>query len=242
MAKEIKTLEDMKCWEVIDRVPGSNVLPSTWAFKLKRFPDGSLSKYKARFCAGGHRQIEGVDFFETFAPVVNWTTNRLLLVLSQVLHLSTKQVDYTAAFIHAPINDIVYVEMPRGFSEPGKVLQLRKSLYGLKQSPRNFVQHLKSNLEKYGFRNPNPDTDPCLFVTDKVICVVYVDDTLLWSPRNEWIEEAIKQLQDNGMQLEVENSVAGFLGVHRTKSIRRINQTFPIRSNPTYRGCSRNRE
>jgi hypothetical protein len=60
MAKEIKTLDDMKCWEVIDRVPGSNVLPSTWAFKLKRFPDGSLSKYKARFCAGGHRQIEGV--------------------------------------------------------------------------------------------------------------------------------------------------------------------------------------
>jgi hypothetical protein len=74
MVKELKTLTDMECWEVVKRVPGSNVLPSTWAFKLKRYPDGSLSKYKARFCAGGHRQIEGVDFFETFAPVVNWTT------------------------------------------------------------------------------------------------------------------------------------------------------------------------
>lgn len=214
MVKELKTLTDMECWDVVKRVPGSNVLPSTWAFKMKRFPDGSLSKYKARFCAGGHRQIEGVDFFETFAPVVNWTTVRLLLILSQVLNLSTKQVDYTAAFIHAPINDTVYVEMPRGFSETGKVLKLKKSLYGLKQSPRNFFLHLKENLEACNFHNPSPDTDPCLFVSSKVICVVYVDDTLLWSTRSEWIDEAIQQLQGRGMVLEIEDSVAGFLGVH----------------------------
>jgi hypothetical protein len=214
MVKELKTLTEMECWEVVKRVPGSNVLPSTWAFKMKRFPDGSLSKYKARFCAGGHRQIEGVDFFETFAPVVNWTTVRLMLIMSQVLNLSTKQVDYTAAFIHAPIHDIVYVEMPRGFSEPGKVLKLKKSLYGLKQSPRNFFLHLKENLEACNFYNPSPDTDPCLFVTPKVICVVYVDDTLLWSVKSEWIDEAIAQLQTRGMKLEIEDSVAGFLGVH----------------------------
>ncbi|KAG7368580.1 reverse transcriptase RNA-dependent DNA polymerase [Nitzschia inconspicua] len=214
MKLEIETLTNMYCWDVVDRIAGMNVLPSTWAFKLKRYPDGSVRKYKARFCAGGHRQIEGVDFFETFAPVVNWTTVRLLLILSQVLGLSSRQVDYTAAFIHAPIHDVVYVRMPRGFAEEGKVLKLRRSLYGLKQSPRNFFLHLKSNLEACGFRNPSPDTDPCLFVSDKVVCVVYVDDTLLWSPRSEWIDEAIAQLEANGMALEVEASVAGFLGVH----------------------------
>jgi hypothetical protein len=89
LVKKLKTLTDMECWEVVKRVPGSNVLPSTWAFKLKRFPDGSLSKYKERFCTEGHRQVEGVDFFDTFAPVVNWTTFRLLLFLSQVLNLSS---------------------------------------------------------------------------------------------------------------------------------------------------------
>jgi hypothetical protein len=73
---------------------------------------------------------------------------------------------------------------------------------------------LKKDLEDCGFRNPSPDSEPCLFVSSKVICVVYVDDTLLWSPKNEWIEEAIKSLQDKGMQLEIEDSVAGFLGVH----------------------------
>ncbi|KAG7349585.1 reverse transcriptase RNA-dependent DNA polymerase [Nitzschia inconspicua] len=184
MKTELKTLTDMACWEVVERLPSMNVLPSTWAFKLKRYPDGSVRKYKARFCAGGHRQIEGVDFFETFAPVVNWTTVRLLLILSQVLGLASQQVDYTAAFVHAPIEEEVYVQMPRG------------------------------NLESCGFRNPSPDTDPCLFVSDKVVCVVYVDDTLLWSPKSEWIEEAVSQLTATGMTLEVEESVAGFLGVH----------------------------
>ncbi|KAG7369081.1 reverse transcriptase RNA-dependent DNA polymerase [Nitzschia inconspicua] len=126
----------------------------------------------------------------------------------------SRQVDYTAAFVHAPLHDVVYVCMPRGFAEEGKVLKLRRSLYGLKQSPRNFFLHLKSNLEACGFRNPSPDTDPCLFVSGKVVCVVYVDDTLLWSPHIEWIDEAIAQLEANGMALEVEDSVAGFLGVH----------------------------
>ena len=81
-----------------------NVLPSTWAFKCKRYPDGSIRKLKARFCARGDKQIEGVDYFDTFAPVVNWTTIRLMLILSIILGLSTHQVDYTAAFVHAPIN------------------------------------------------------------------------------------------------------------------------------------------
>ena len=81
-----------------------NVLPSTWAFKCKRFPDGLVKKLKARFCVRGDRQREGVDFFETFAPVVSWNTVRLMLVLSLILNLATRQVDYTAAFLHADID------------------------------------------------------------------------------------------------------------------------------------------
>jgi hypothetical protein len=99
----------------------------------------------------GDRQVEGVDFFDTFAPVVNWRTVRLMLILSAILGLSTHQVDYTAAFIHAPINEDVYVDMPRGFSESGKILKLKKSLYGLKQSPQNFFQFLKGKLKMIGF-------------------------------------------------------------------------------------------
>jgi len=107
----------------------------------------------------------------------------------------------------------VYVEMPRGFRKPGKVLRLNKSLYGLKQAPRNFFLHLKGNLEQAGFTSMT-DIDPCLFVSDKVICLVYVDDCLLYSPDSRYIDETLKTLREQGMELETEDNVAGFLGVH----------------------------
>ena len=78
-----------------------NVLKSTWAFKVKRFPSGLIKSFKARFCVRGDMQIEGVDFYETYAPVANWTTIRTLLVLSVQLGLCTAQLDYLAAFPQA---------------------------------------------------------------------------------------------------------------------------------------------
>jgi len=77
--KEIKTLvEEKDAWDVVDKQDWMNVLPSTWAFKCKRYPSGDIRKLKARFCAHGDRQLEGINFFDTFAPVVNWTTVRLM--------------------------------------------------------------------------------------------------------------------------------------------------------------------
>ena len=225
---EIETLKRKNVWDVVERESWMNVLPSTWAFKVKRLPSGIIRKLKARFCARGDRQIHNVDFFDTFAPVVSWTTVRLLLILSCHLDLKTRQVDYTAAFVHADIDKPksfdkmtpeeqrrtgVYVEMPKGFGERGKVLKLNKSLYGLKQSPRNFFQHLKLNLEAIGFEQ-QVDVDPCLFISDTVICLVYVDDTLLYAKNDEDIDLVIKRLQEErDMELEIENEVAGFLGV-----------------------------
>jgi len=106
-------------------------------------------------------------------------------VLSVIFDLDTKQVDYTCAFLHAPITEDVYVHMPRGFQEERKVLKLERSLYGLVQSPRaiprNFFEHLKANLLKRGLTQSS--ADPCLFISDQVICLVYVD--LFYSP-NKW--------------------------------------------------------
>jgi hypothetical protein len=108
----------------------------------------------------------------------------------------------------------VYIEMPRGFSQPGKVLKLKRSLYGLRQNPRNFFQHLKATkLESVGFVS-NEAVDPCLFISDRVICLVYVDNTLFFSPKEEYINDVIEKLSQAELELEVEDSVAGFLGVH----------------------------
>jgi hypothetical protein len=225
--KEHETLLKRGVWEEVEKESWMNVLPSVWAFKCKRFPDGLVRKLKARFCAMGCCQKENVDYFETFAPVVNWQTVRIMLAMSMLFGLATKQVDYTAAFVHADIDrdpnwdkmsdeerrkSGVFIQGPRGFATPGKVLKLKKSLYGLKQSPRNFYNFLKAKLEFVGFTQS--DSDQCLFISEKVVCLVYVDDTLLFAKDMKDIDDIIAALEAAGMELEVEDDVAGFLGVH----------------------------
>jgi Reverse transcriptase (RNA-dependent DNA polymerase) len=88
-----------------------------------------------------------------------------------------------------------------------------KSLYGICQSPRNFFQHLKSKLEAIGFESQE-NIDPCLFLSDKVIALVYGDNTLLFSPDDAYIDDVIFKLRQSDMELEVEDSVAGFFGMN----------------------------
>jgi hypothetical protein len=156
-----------------------NVLSSTWTLRCKRYPDGLIKKLKALFYVRDDKQLEAVDYIETHAPVVSWTTIRLMLIPAFILGLTTQQIDYTSAFLHASIDKEVYVEMLCGFCEPGKVLKLQRSLYGLKQAPKNFFQQLRDKHEHICFTSSTSDS--CLFISEKVICIVYVDDTLLFS-------------------------------------------------------------
>jgi len=149
MKLEIATLEAIDAWSVIDRLD-HHVIASTWAFKCKRYPDG-LIKFKACFCARGDQQIEGIDFFKTYAPVVQWTTIRLMFILEILLGLKSKQGDITCAFLHADLEpgENVYVDMPLGFAQYSKdgtkkCLKLKKTLYGLRQSPRAFSEKLET--------------------------------------------------------------------------------------------------
>ena len=110
-------------------------------------------------------------------------------VLLVIFGSDTKQVEYTCAFLHAPITEDVHVRMPRGFQEDGKALKLDELLHGLCHSPRNFFEHLKANLLKVGFTQSSADT--CLFISDQVICLFYADDTLFYSPNKTerlWVD------------------------------------------------------
>ena len=227
MWKEIKTLEDKDVWEQVPREASMRVIPVTWAFKIKRFPSGLVRKLKARLCARGDMQKQGIDYFESFAPVVSWTTVRTLLILSVMLGLQSSQVDYVAAFCQAPMEKESYINLPRGwetlnrmggFKNPfkaGHVLKLNKSIYGLCESPNNFFKYLKGNLEKCGFKqSPN---DPCLFISPTVICLVYVDDCLFFSRSQKDIDDSIEAIRACGMELNKEDDAAGFLGVQIEK-------------------------
>jgi hypothetical protein len=141
MQIELNTLiNEFDCWEYVPN-PGKNVLPSTWAFKIKRYPDGRVKKFKAHFCARGDRQQEGIDYFETWAPVVQWSTVRIVMILALKLKLISVQCNITAAFIHGRVTEDIYVHQPRGFhrGKGDEVLKLKRTLYGLKQAPQYFL-------------------------------------------------------------------------------------------------------
>jgi hypothetical protein len=215
MRTELTTIADeFQCWELVPRLPDMNVLPSTWAFKIKRFPDGSIKKFKARFCARGDRQLEGIDYFETWAPVVQWSTIRIVLIIALKLGYCSAQCDIMAAFIHAmlPDDEEIYVQQPRGFhTKHNHVLRLRRSLYGLKQAPRHFFRYLTNRLLKQGLHQSIHD--PCLFFTSSMIVIVYVDDLLIFAKSDTLIESFISSMQNEDICLRREGTAEGYLGV-----------------------------
>ena len=185
MKKEIDTLTRIGTWEVVRRADviqrQRRVLKSMWAFRKKRLPDGSLSKFKARFCVRGDMQVEGEDYFESYAPVVQWSTVRLMLILSMVYGMDTRQVDYVNAFAQADLEEEVYIELPCGYghdNEEDCVLRLNKSLYGMVQAPVAFFKLLRDTLVKKHKFKQMVNMDPCLFVRDDMVCLCYVDDCL----------------------------------------------------------------
>ena len=131
MIKEVRDREKREHWMVIDRStlpPGTRTILSIWSFKRNRFPDGRIIKHKARLCAHGGMQC-GIDYWETYAPVVNWISVRALLTISQVHNLPSRSIEFVLAFPQTYIKDDVYMEVPVGIElESGnrktKVLKL----------------------------------------------------------------------------------------------------------------------
>ncbi|KAL7555000.1 hypothetical protein ACHAWF_018958 [Thalassiosira exigua] len=212
---ELGTLvDDMDAWELVDKTPDMKVLPSTWAFRIKRFPDGLIKTFKARFCARGDRQEHGVNYWETWSPVVHWSTIRTVMILAAKEQLVSAQCDITAAFVTAPIppDETVYVAQPRGFVRgTNKVLRLKTCLYGMRQSPRYFFRYLTKKLKKQGLE-PS-DNDPCLFLGDGLLAIIYVDDVLIYGRNEEAIDQLIANLQKDDVRLRKEGTAEVYLGL-----------------------------
>ena len=128
-----------------------------------------------------------------------------------MLGLENRQIDHAAAFMQAPIDHDVFVEMPKMYASPGKVWKLKRCIYGLKDSPRNYFLHTKQQLEELGFTQST--ADPCLFISPTVVCLIYVDDALLVYENQEAVDDLTARMKDKGILFEVESSVAGYLGV-----------------------------
>ena len=207
---EVSALEAKNTWVEVDASDAqSRILPGTWHFKIKRRPDGTIKKYKARYCVRGDLQEVNE---ETFAPVVAFSTVRIFLVLSLLLRWQTCTVDFSNAFVQADLDSPVWIHLPRGFksNKQGvkRCLQLNKSLYGLRSAPKLWNHHIVAALLSIGFTQSA--FDPCLFFRPNIIAILYVDDLGLAFPTENIVLDLLEELRTAGLELTREGTFSDF--------------------------------
>lgn len=195
MEKEFESLHANKVWDVVELPQGRKAVGCKWVFKLKVDANGSVERYKARLVAQGFSQKFGLDYDKTFCPVVRFESLRTVIALAVQKGLKLHQMDVTTAFLNGELEKEVYMRQPEGFTVEGQehlVCKLKRSIYGLKQSPRCWNSVLDGKLKKMGF--VQTASDPCLYVSpdEMLIIAIYVDDILLAGESDERMDE-VKQ-------------------------------------------------
>jgi histone deacetylase 1/2 len=139
---------------LVPKPKGKNVIGSRWVYKLKRKADVTVDRYKARLVAKGNRQRYGIDYEDTFSPVVKAATIQLILSLAISKDWCLRQLDVQNAFLHGVLEEEVYMFQPPGYVDskfPDHVCKLDKPIYGLKQAPRAWYARLCNKLQALGF-------------------------------------------------------------------------------------------
>ena len=171
-------------------------------YRVKRHADGSIDRYKARLVAKGFKQRYGIDYKDTFSPIVKIATIRVVLAISVSRGWSLRQLDVKNAFLHGVLEEEVYMKQPPGFAHPDAptyICKLDKALYGLKQAPRAWYSRLSTKLQALGFLPSKADTS--LFLYNKsgitIFVLIYVDDIIVTSSSDDAISVLLTDLNDN---------------------------------------------
>ena len=199
MTDEMTAQHDNGTMSLVPRKPEMNVLGSRWIYTIKLNPDGTVLKLKARWVAKGYEQEEGIDFVETYSPVVRTSTIRVVLGISVAKGWKVRQLDVRNAFLHGELQEEVFVEQPPGFVDPAypnHVCKLHKALYGLKQAPRAWFNKFTNFLLEYGFTCSS--ADPSLFTyhhgDQTMALLLYVDDVLVTGNSQSLVDALITAL------------------------------------------------
>jgi hypothetical protein len=176
-------------------------LQAGWAMKWKQLPGtGAISKYKACLNAHGGQQEEGVNCWDTYAPVVCWMSVRMMLILNFLAEgLQSRSIDFTLAYPQAGLNVNIFLELPhcfrlKGFDKKDFVRKLHKNLYGLKQAGYNWFEKLRGGMEQRGFTPYH--SDPCVYTKQELVVLVYVDNLLIFLRSMRKIERFIHSLDN----------------------------------------------
>ena len=218
MESEMRSIEENDVWELVELPEGKRLVGSKWVFKRKIGADGVVDRYKARLVAQGFSQRSGVDYDETFCPVVRFESLRTLIATAVQQGMLIHQMDVTSAFLNGRIEEEVYMKQPEGFinqKSPHLVCKLKHSLYSLKQAPRCWNSTLDKSLKEMGFKQSH--SDPCVYMMSEdeslLILGIYVDDIVICGKSLYRIEAIKKDLSDK-FKVKDLGELKYFLGVN----------------------------
>lgn len=213
---EIESLNENDTWEIVPKPKNVKLIGSKWIFKIKEDELGNPSKFKARLVAKGYMQKQGIDYVDTYAPVARLQTIRLILAVSVKMNLAIHHLDVRTAFLHGYLNETVYLRPPEGIEvAEDHVLKLKRSLYGLKQSPKCWNDRFHEFVTKLGFKRSK--SDYCLYVLRDenfvVYLILYVDDMMICSNCDKIIDDIKKELAREFSMKDL-GSIRHFMGLN----------------------------
>jgi transposase InsO family protein len=223
MIDEMIALESNQTWELVPPPLGKSIVGCRWVFNVKVGPDGQVDRLKARLVAKGYTQVYGQDYSDTFSPVAKMTSVRLFIAMAAMRRWPLFQLDIKNAFLHGDLEEEIYMEQPPGFVAQGGhglVCKLKKSLYGLKQSPRAWFGRFSKVLQQFGMTRCESDHSvflKCSTSNKYIYLVVYVDDIVITGDDYEGIK-ALKQHLFQNFQTKDLGPLRYFLGIEVAQS------------------------
>ncbi|GJY59629.1 putative ribonuclease H-like domain-containing protein [Tanacetum coccineum] len=215
MQEELLQFKIQKVWILVDLPYGKKAIGTKWVYRNKKDERGVVVRNKARLVAQGHRQEEGIDYDEVFAPVARIEAIRIFLAFASYMGFIVYQMDVKSAFLYGKIDEEVYVSQPPGFIDPKypkKVYKVVKALYGLHQAPKAWYATLSTFLLKNGYRRGT--IDKTLFIKkdkhDIILVQVYVDDIIFGSTKRSWCDE-FENLMKSRFQMSSMGELTFFL-------------------------------
>ncbi|RVW30164.1 Retrovirus-related Pol polyprotein from transposon TNT 1-94 [Vitis vinifera] len=223
MVDEMAALHSNGTWDLVVLPSGKSTVGCRWVYTVKVGPDGQVDRLKARLVAKGYTQVYGSDYGDTFSPVAKIASVRLLLSMAAMRSWPLYQLDIKNAFLHGDLAEEVYMEQPPGFvaqGESGLVCRLRRSLYGLKQSPRAWFSRFSSVVQEFGMFRSTADHSVFYHHNSSGQCiylVVYVDDIVITGSDQNGIQK-LKQHLFTHFQTKDLGKLKYFLGIEIAQS------------------------
>ncbi|KAJ9538837.1 hypothetical protein OSB04_031570 [Centaurea solstitialis] len=233
---EFSSILENNTWVLSDLPPGFKPLGCKWILKKKMKVYGTIDKFKAWLVIQGFRQMPGIDYFDTYAPVAGISTIRLPIALAAIHNLIVHQMDVKTSFLNGDLDEEVYMNQPEGFVMPGnehKVCKLVKSLYGLKQAPKKWHQKFDEVILSSGFKLNQ--SDKCVYSRfgssgSGVIICLYVDDMLIFGIDQLQVDET-KSLLSSKFAMKDMGEADVILGIRITRVNKGIALTVKLMPN-----------